>query len=81
MRRALRAAGRVVLAVSGGRDSMALLHAAARAAPGCVALVATFDHGTGPDAVRAAALVQRCAAELGFPVAAGRSIGGGVGGS
>ena len=44
---ALSRAGRVVLAVSGGRDSMALLDAAARVAPTCVALVATFDHGTG----------------------------------
>ena len=70
---ALRAAGRVVLAVSGGRDSITLLHAAARAAPECVALVATFDHGTGAHAARAAALVQRRATELGFPVAAGRA--------
>jgi len=48
--RASLAGRRVVLAVSGGRDSMALLHAAARAARRSVVCVATFDHGTGPAA-------------------------------
>jgi tRNA(Ile)-lysidine synthase len=54
----LREAGPTVLAVSGGRDSMVLLDAAARlqltdARP----VVATFDHGTGRAASRAAELV------------------------
>ena len=71
MRRA--AAGKkLVLAVSGGRDSMALLHAAHRAAPRAIAAVATFDHATGPAATRAADLVARTATSLGFPVVVGR---------
>lgn len=72
--RAVRTAARgrrLALAVSGGRDSMALLHAAARAAHDSVAVVATFDHGTGPAATQAAALVAREATALGFPVVVG----------
>ena len=49
--------GRWILAVSGGRDSMVLLHAMARARGAEVAAVANFDHGTGAFARRAAALV------------------------
>jgi tRNA(Ile)-lysidine synthase len=60
--------GRLVLAVSGGRDSMALLHAMARWAPERVAAVATYDHGTGPHATEAAALVVAEARRLGFAV-------------
>jgi tRNA(Ile)-lysidine synthase len=63
----------LVLAVSGGRDSMALLHAAARAALRAVRAVATFDHGTGPAATRAAELVASEATRLGFPVVMGRA--------
>ncbi|HJR40773.1 MAG TPA: ATP-binding protein, partial [Gemmatimonadaceae bacterium] len=44
---------RVVLAVSGGRDSMVLLEAAARAARQRIVAVATFDHGTGDAATHA----------------------------
>lgn len=62
----------VVLAVSGGRDSMALLHAVARAAS-ADAIVATFDHGTGTAATRAAELVASESARLGFPVVVGRA--------
>jgi tRNA(Ile)-lysidine synthase len=62
---------RLLLAVSGGRDSMALLHAAARACPGSVAMVATFDHGTGAAATRAARLVATESAALGFPCVIG----------
>ena len=40
-------ARRVVLAVSGGRDSMSLMHAAASRARDAVTCVATFDHATG----------------------------------
>ena len=65
---------RLVLAVSGGRDSMAMLHAAARVARGSVSMVATFDHGTGPAATRAAALVASEAGALGFPVVIGHAM-------
>jgi len=61
----------VVLAVSGGADSMALMHAAASVAPSLVALVATFDHGSGPAAQAAARLVTDVAATRGLPVLAG----------
>jgi tRNA(Ile)-lysidine synthase len=64
---------RVVLAVSGGADSMVLLHAAARVAPKRVAAVATFDHGTGKYARDAAALVMAQASELGMRVAIARA--------
>lgn len=64
----------LALAVSGGLDSMVLLHAAARVAPDRVALVATFDHGSGAHGTAGCVLGQRVARELGFPVAAGRSV-------
>jgi tRNA(Ile)-lysidine synthase len=54
---ALGTAGRVVLAVSGGRDSMALLRAAVNVMRAPVAAVATFDHGTGAHAAAAVELV------------------------
>jgi tRNA(Ile)-lysidine synthase len=64
-----------VLAVSGGLDSMVLLTAAsrlsARVRRGIT--VATFDHGTGKAAGRAAALVARHAFELGFECVTGRA--------
>jgi tRNA(Ile)-lysidine synthase len=73
VRRAARIADApLLLAVSGGLDSMALLAAASRAARARVAAVATFDHGTGPAATAAAAHVARMAASLGFPVVTGR---------
>ena len=56
---------RVVLAVSGGRDSMALMHAALTHASASVACVASFDHATGVHSARARALVERAANELG----------------
>lgn len=49
----------VILAVSGGLDSIVLLDAAAKVAHERIAAVATFDHGTGPAARQAVALVQR----------------------
>ncbi|MEP7380139.1 MAG: tRNA lysidine(34) synthetase TilS [Gemmatimonadota bacterium] len=65
-----------MLAVSGGIDSMALLHAAAHRLDagrmGCV-VVATFDHGTGDAATRAAALVRRVAEGYGLECVLGRS--------
>lgn len=66
-------ANRVVLAVSGGRDSMAMMHAAARVLPGRSLMVATFDHATGPAASRAAAHVASEAARLGLEVVVGRA--------
>lgn len=62
----LRPYGRVVLAVSGGRDSMVLLDAVAHACRRQVACVAVFDHGTGEAATRAAALVSSRASALGL---------------
>ena len=70
---AVRSAHRCVLAVSGGRDSMALLHAFGKAAPRAVAVVATFDHATGPAAARAAQLVANEASRLGLPAVIGRA--------
>jgi tRNA(Ile)-lysidine synthase len=67
--------GPLVLAVSGGLDSMVLLHAMARVARRRVATVATYDHGSGPAATASAAFVAREAATLGFPVVIGRMGG------
>ena len=62
----------VILAVSGGRDSMALLEACGRTLPHRVAAVATFDHGTGETATRAARHVCARVAALGLHVEVGR---------
>jgi tRNA(Ile)-lysidine synthase len=62
----------LLLAVSGGLDSMVLLDVFATAAPRRVAAVATFDHGTGGHATRAARLVAREARRRGFAVVTGR---------
>jgi tRNA(Ile)-lysidine synthase len=56
--------GRVVLAVSGGVDSMTLLDAASRVLDASEILVATFDHRTGRAARAAASLVRTRASEL-----------------
>ncbi len=72
---ALAECSRAVLAVSGGMDSMVLLSAAARVRGRTRSemTVATFDHGTGKAAGRAAALVSREAARLGIPCVSGRA--------
>lgn len=57
-------AGPIGLAVSGGGDSMALMHLAAAA--GIRAEVATVDHRLRPEAAAEAAAVARQAAGLGF---------------
>ena len=64
-----------VLAVSGGLDSMVLLKAASRLPPRARRniLIATFDHGTGKAAGRAAALVAREAFRSGFLCVKGRA--------
>src|SRR2546423_413 len=66
---------RALLAVSGGLDSMVLLGAAARLPVRTrrKIAVATFDHGTGRAAGRAAALVARHAFRGGFPCVSGRA--------
>jgi tRNA(Ile)-lysidine synthase len=65
--------GPLVLAISGGADSMALLHSAARVAPDRVAAVATFDHCTGPASRAAVALVRDRGRQCGFEVMVGAS--------
>src|ERR1700693_507515 len=72
---ALVSCGPAVLAVSGGLDSMALLTATSRlsARTRQNITVATFDHGTGKAAGRAAALVARQAFSLGFLCVTGRA--------
>lgn len=57
---------RIGLAVSGGPDSMALLHLAAAALPGQIE-AATVDHGLRADAAAEAALVARACASLAVP--------------
>jgi tRNA(Ile)-lysidine synthase len=63
----------LVLAVSGGRDSMVLLHAAARVAREAVTVVATFDHGTGAQAAKATDVVASEAFRLGIPCVIGHA--------
>ncbi|MGH7690773.1 MAG: tRNA lysidine(34) synthetase TilS, partial [Gemmatimonadaceae bacterium] len=63
--------GPLVLAVSGGADSMALLHAVHRVAPARLSAVATFDHGTGSAARRAVKLVRAEGDRFGVAVVAG----------
>ncbi len=65
----------IVLAVSGGIDSMVMLAAASRLPRQLRRriVVATFDHGTGRAAGRAAALVRREAARFGIACVAGRA--------
>jgi len=77
---ALAECGRVLLAVSGGLDSMTLLAAAGTldSATRSRITVATFDHGTGPAAMRAASLVAREAARRGFPCVLGRAQAAGT---
>ena len=65
----------VVLAVSGGLDSMVLLDAAGRVAAGRVAAVATFDHASGSHAADGVAFVRAEAKRRGFEVVVGRSAG------
>jgi tRNA(Ile)-lysidine synthase len=63
----------LLLAVSGGRDSMALMEMLARHSFASVRAVATFDHGTGAHAAEASALAAARARELGFTTVTGRA--------
>jgi tRNA(Ile)-lysidine synthase len=64
-----------LLAVSGGLDSMCLLFAASNLPPAIRKriVVGTFDHATGTSARRAAALVARESARLGFECVTGKA--------
>jgi tRNA(Ile)-lysidine synthase len=62
----------LLLAVSGGLDSMSLLDAMASIVPERIAAVATFDHATGPQSARASAHVCAEAARRGLHVVTGR---------
>lgn len=73
VRAALSRRARVVLAVSGGLDSMALLDAAAAVVRPDRLVVATFDHGTGSSASAAASLVEARAGALGLRAVRGRA--------
>jgi len=69
--RALAPFPRVVVAVSGGLDSMTLLDAVGHVAPERVCAVAVFDHRTGPAAHRAVQHVRAAAASRGLPFSVG----------
>jgi tRNA(Ile)-lysidine synthase len=66
---------RIVLAVSGGRDSMVLLDAFVRCAPHAIAAVATFDHCTGDHATAATELVADACAMTGLRVYTAKARG------
>lgn len=78
VREALARDARWLIAVSGGLDSMVLLHAVALDVARDRMTVATFDHGTGPHARRAAELVRRQCRTLGIECLSGRSPAPGV---
>lgn len=59
--------GPVVIAVSGGPDSLALLYLMRDAASSWELIVAHVDHGIHPDSAAVAAEVRHAASELGLP--------------
>ena len=61
------APGKYVMAVSGGVDSMALLHMLARQMAGDELVVAHFEHGIRPDSIEDLWLVEDAARRLGLP--------------
>src|SRR5215203_2171989 len=66
----------LLLAVSGGLDSMTLLDAMATAAPERIAAVGTFDHASGAHSAQAAAHVRAEARRRGLRVLTGRMPAG-----
>lgn len=66
---------RVVLAISGGVDSMVLLDAATETVSAARLCIATFDHGTGAAATEAADLVRTRADRMGIECVTGRATG------
>jgi len=66
----------LLLAVSGGLDSMALLDAMATAAPERIAAVATFDHASGTHSAQAVRHVRAEARRRGLRVVTGRMPSG-----
>jgi tRNA(Ile)-lysidine synthase len=64
----------VLLAVSGGIDSMVLLDAVLATRPASTFRVATFDHASGPHSALAVDLVERIALGAGASVIIGRSM-------
>jgi tRNA(Ile)-lysidine synthase len=71
---ALPAGGRSLLAVSGGVDSMVMLHAAAVVRPAERLVVATYDHASGPHSQAAADLVERTAVDAGISFVMSRGV-------
>lgn len=71
VRTALSGQDSVVLAVSGGVDSMVMLDAAVHAGP--LLVVATFDHRTSPASAAAVALVERRCHDLRVRCVVGRA--------
>jgi tRNA(Ile)-lysidine synthase len=69
---------RVVLAVSGGLDSMTLLEAAAATCDRSRLVVATYDHGTGSSAEAACALVHHAGEDRGIECVVGRAPPGSI---
>ena len=69
---ALPLAERSLLAVSGGVDSMVLLHAAQASRDPTTLMVGTFDHASGPHAAAAVDLVQRICLSAGISLVVGR---------
>ena len=79
VRAALSAEVRPVFAVSGGLDSMVLLHAAREAGlEKRQPVVATFDHGTGATATHAVAVVADTAMRCGFECVTGTASSPGL---
>ena len=64
--------GRWLVAASGGRDSMTLLHALLAARPAEVVAVATVDHCTGAAARQGVAVVEEACARAGVRCLVGR---------
>lgn len=64
--------GRALLAVSGGVDSMVLLHAAQAVRAAEQIVVATFDHASGHHSAAAVDLVQQVSMSARIPIVLGR---------